>query len=98
MTQREEDVTGREQEVEGAVATMGAFFTAFMTGDFRALERPEKFPQVSAFLQKIPGTDARARTPVQRLVIRFASILKRAATALSGGVEAEPRAPDEPGM
>jgi hypothetical protein len=104
---RENDVARREQvarqrleESEAGIGTMQEMLSMVEDGSFWKINDPDQFAhRAPKFLQKIFATEPAQRSTVQKMVIKFADLLKRVATAMGGGPEDAPPEPESwPGM
>jgi hypothetical protein len=82
---REGAVAGQEAEVSAAVGAIGDLVGQMERGEVSLQDGKIRIGEIPPFLQRLMGTAPQRHTPVQKLVVRFVMLLKRAVTAFAGG-------------
>lgn len=88
---REQVATRKLEETEAGVETMREMLEMVEDGRFMEMNEPVQFAhRAPKFFQQIAATKPDKRSPVQKMVIRFADLLQRVVTAIGGGPETAP--------
>ncbi|WP_062762493.1 hypothetical protein [Falsirhodobacter sp. alg1] len=98
LDSRERKVADQQIEVAEAASAMEDMVDQLDTGMLTAEDGNLRLGRIHAFVGHAIGTPADRRSPMQRVVAKFAGLLVRAASALSGGVTPIVEDENRPGM
>jgi len=99
LDEKERELHSRDAELTDAIDAMGQVLDAVENGEAELTRGKLRLPSLPRFLRRLQETPPPNRTPLQKLVNRFTSLLRRAVATHGSGPEQQPGEPeDRPSM